>query len=218
MINTIRHKDFFNPIEIDKDIHIIGCGAVGSHIANFLTRLGVSELHLWDFDTVGDHNIPNQMFREKDIGKTKVDALIEQLKEINSDIIIHAHGKYSEEELKGYVFACVDNIEVRKELYLANEYNAFIDTIFDTRVVLDKGQVYTVPWDDDTEKENLILASDFKHDEVEEKTAACGSKLAVLNTMVMVSNIAVTNFMNRVRKKSTRPFISFNTFDLKISR
>ena len=218
MINLIRHQDFFNPIEIQEEIHIVGTGAVGSHIATFLARLGVESLHLWDFDTVGDHNIPNQMFREIDIGKLKTIALKEQLEEINSDIGVILHGKYNNEELTGYVFACVDNIEIRKELYESNEYNARLKAVFDTRIGLDEGQVFSAQWDNDIHRDNLIAATQFSHDEVKEETTACGSKLAILPTVVLVSNIAVTNFINLLKTNSMKHIITFNSFNLSISR
>ena len=58
-----KHMDFYNPIIDFKDqIHIIGCGAIGSTLAEMLTRMGFQELHLWDFDIVTEHNIANQSF------------------------------------------------------------------------------------------------------------------------------------------------------------
>ena len=217
-MNIIRHQEFFNPLEINNVIHIVGVGAVGSTIATMLTRLGVDALYLWDFDTVGDHNIPNQMFRNKDIGKLKTEALKEQLQEINPDIKVLTRNKYDAEELEGYVFVCVDNIEVRKELYEANEYNPLIKAVFDTRIGLDVGQVYIAKWNNEKEVENLIRASEFSHNEVKEETTACGSKLAILPTVILVSNIAVTNFINLIKTNSTRHLTTFNSFNLTISR
>jgi tRNA A37 threonylcarbamoyladenosine dehydratase len=63
MIDLLRQRDYFNPLNIKKEIHIIGVGAVGSHVAQNLARLGIKALHLWDFDIVTSHNIPNQMFK-----------------------------------------------------------------------------------------------------------------------------------------------------------
>lgn len=41
---------------------------------------------LWDFDTVEAHNIVNQMFRQQDVGKPKVEALKDILMDINPEI------------------------------------------------------------------------------------------------------------------------------------
>ena len=82
-----KSYEFFRPEMLGTSrVHIIGCGAVGSTIAENLCRFGVTQMTLWDFDTVEAHNVANQMFRGVDIGKLKVDALAEMLTEINPDI------------------------------------------------------------------------------------------------------------------------------------
>lgn len=218
MINLIRHQDFFDPVDITHNIHVIGVGAVGSHIATFLTRLGVKSLHIWDFDTVDSHNIPNQMYRESDIGQSKVDALAEQLLGINSELKIHIHHKYQDETLSGYLFIAVDNIELRHKIYTQHEFIAGVKAVFDTRIGLDIGQVFSADWTKDEHVQNIIAASTFTHEEVEEETTACGTKLAVLPTVILAANTAVTNFINFHKTSALKTFISFNSFDLKISQ
>ena len=39
-MNLNKHREFFDPEQFDDAIHIIGCGAVGSTIAEQLARLG----------------------------------------------------------------------------------------------------------------------------------------------------------------------------------
>lgn len=46
----------------------IGCGSVGSNIAQTLARCGVTNMTLWDFDDVETKNIVNQDYFEDDIG------------------------------------------------------------------------------------------------------------------------------------------------------
>ena len=52
MIDLNKSRDFFDPSKIKMPVHIIGCGAIGSHLAETLARLGVTDIHLWDTDTV----------------------------------------------------------------------------------------------------------------------------------------------------------------------
>ena len=78
-----KSYEFFQPEKDNSRIHIVGCGSVGSTVAENLVRCGVTNLTLWDFDHVEAHNIVNQMFRQKDIGKPKVEALADILTEIN---------------------------------------------------------------------------------------------------------------------------------------
>ena len=74
MMDLSKSYDFFQPDKDDARIHIVGCGSVGSTIAENLARCGVTKMTLWDFDKVEAHNIVNQMFRQQDVGKLKVDA------------------------------------------------------------------------------------------------------------------------------------------------
>ena len=82
-----KSYEFFQPEKDDARIHIIGCGSVGSTIAENLARCGVTKMTLWDFDRVEPHNICNQMFRQQDVGKLKVEALKDILTDINPDIV-----------------------------------------------------------------------------------------------------------------------------------
>src|SRR5690554_7355564 len=40
-----------------------------------LAKLGITNITVWDFDVVEEHNVPNQLFGLNDIGKPKVEAL-----------------------------------------------------------------------------------------------------------------------------------------------
>jgi sulfur carrier protein ThiS adenylyltransferase len=67
-------------------IGIAGCGGLGSNVAVMLTRAGIGELILVDFDKVELSNLNRQHFFLSDIGKIKVEALSCHLKNINPDI------------------------------------------------------------------------------------------------------------------------------------
>ena len=69
-----KSYDFFQPEKHNDRIHIIGCGSVGSTVAENLARSGVTKMTLWDFDMVEPKNIANQMFIQADIGKPKVEV------------------------------------------------------------------------------------------------------------------------------------------------
>ena len=60
----------------DKKIAIIGCGGLGSTLAQALGTSGIGEIHLVDFDTVSNHNIHRQIaFTLEDEGKNKAEAI-----------------------------------------------------------------------------------------------------------------------------------------------
>lgn len=69
----------------EKKIVILGCGAVGSHIAEILVRAGILNFILVDYKTVSENHLARHIFvRQEDIGKSKVSALKNYLENINS--------------------------------------------------------------------------------------------------------------------------------------
>ncbi|HHJ98641.1 MAG TPA: sulfur carrier protein ThiS adenylyltransferase ThiF [Actinobacteria bacterium] len=67
-------------------VAIIGCGGLGSNVAEMLARSGVGRLTLVDFDTVDERNLNRQFFFRDQIGMPKVIALAENLQRIRSDV------------------------------------------------------------------------------------------------------------------------------------
>ena len=158
-MDITKHMDFYNPMTEFKDqIHIIGCGAIGSTLAEMLTRMGFQELHLWDFDIVTAHNIANQMFNSKDIGQLKTFCIAYHCKLINPDIIIFKHDKgWNGQPLKGYVFLAVDNIDLRRQIATDNKYNQQIKGMFDFRMRFSDAQHYGANWHDPKAVEAFIV-------------------------------------------------------------
>lgn len=58
---------------------IVGCGAVGSHLAETLARMGYRNFVLIDHDRVDVDNLGSQAYSVSDQGNTKVDALAYRL-------------------------------------------------------------------------------------------------------------------------------------------
>lgn len=64
---------------------IIGCGSVGSYVANIFARTGVGQFVLVDPDAVESHNVSRSLFSAGDVGSSKVEALSRSISSINSD-------------------------------------------------------------------------------------------------------------------------------------
>ncbi len=68
---------------------IVGCGALGTTIANHLVRSGVGFIRIADRDIVEGSNLQRQtLFTEEDIGFPKAIVAAHQLEKINSSVII----------------------------------------------------------------------------------------------------------------------------------
>jgi hypothetical protein len=69
-----------------KNIAVVGCGSVGSYIADKLARCGIKQFTLIDPDVVEWPNLSRTVFGHNDIGSFKVNALSQHLKNIFPDI------------------------------------------------------------------------------------------------------------------------------------
>jgi adenylyltransferase/sulfurtransferase len=111
-----------------KSATVIGCGALGSHIASHLVRAGVGRVVLVDRDFVEWHNLPRQaLYDEADAeeGVPKAVAAAKRLRRINSAVEIREHvADVNADTVEGLIADAdvvldgADNFEVR---YLLNE-------------------------------------------------------------------------------------------------
>lgn len=206
MIDLSKVYEYFQPEKHNEKIHIVGCGSVGSTVAENLARCGLTKFTLWDFDEVEEHNIVNQMFFGDDVGKSKVEALADTLCRINPDIKNDIKLKpdgWDGQQLSGYVFLCVDNIDIRREIVKKHFDNPNVKFMTDFRTRLEDAQMYAADWSNYEEKQNLLNTMNFSQEESMEETpvSACGVTLGVCPTVRVICGFGVANFMNFCNKK-----------------
>lgn len=220
-MDLTKSIEYFNPIDVKERIHIIGCGSVGSTIAENLARLGLTKFTLYDFDKVEARNLANQMFVASDVGTPKVEAVKRLIVSINpmaeSDIIIKPEG-YKSNRLSGYVFLCVDNIDLRREIATSNAGNSSIKAMFDFRTRLEDAQHYAARWDNLDDIKNFINSMQFSHEEAREQSpvTACNVEMGVASTVRIVCAVGVSNFMNLVRTGEIKQIIVIDAFKFTI--
>lgn len=90
------------------NVGIAGLGGLGSAVAIALARIGIGKLVLADFDVVEPSNLNRQQFFVDQIGRTKVDALTENLNRINPYVEIEGHEVVLTPENVPTVFGDVD--------------------------------------------------------------------------------------------------------------
>ena len=215
-MNISKSADFFNPTEITEKIHIIGCGAVGSTLAEMLVRMGCSNLVLYDFDIVTPHNMANQMFFNKHIDLPKLDALSEILININPDVelTLIKEGWKPNTKLDGYVFLAVDDIALRRNIVEENIMNGNITAMFDFRMGLDSGEHFAADWQSTKDKTDLLAGMQFTTEEAAENTPrnACGTSLNIISTVRTLVSYGITNFikMYKSNKQDFKHIIMIN--------
>ncbi len=135
MLDRYSRQTLFGPIgkQGQERLHaasatIIGCGALGTVLANNLCRAGVGRLVIADRDYVETSNLQRQiLFDEEDVTRhlPKAIAASEKLRRINSDVRvealvedIHADGIESLVRESDIILDATDNFETR---YLLND-------------------------------------------------------------------------------------------------
>ena len=216
-LNLSKSYDFFKPEKYKNRIHIVGCGSVGSTVAENLARCGVVNMTLWDFDVVEPKNLANQMFRQRDVGKPKTEALRSLLSEINPDInekVKLQSSGWDGQKLSGFVFLCVDNIDLRRRIVEQHMSNTFVMAMFDFRTRLEDAQHYAADWSDLKMKEDFLASMQFTHEEAAAATpvSACGTVLSVCPTIRTICAYGVANFMNFWNERGLKKFIMVDAF------
>ena len=220
-MDLTKSYEFYQPEKCKGEKWIIGCGAIGSTIAENLVRLGHTDIVLCDFDTVEEKNIANQMFRSVDINKPKVEALKEILCEVNPElektIRLEPEG-YTDQKLSGYIFLAVDSIKTRREIVESLKINMSVKGIFDFRMRLTDAQHYAADWNDLEMRDNLLESMNFTDEEAIADTpvSACNQMLSVAPTIRTICAFGISNFMNFAQGKGIKKLILIDAFNYTI--
>lgn len=213
-----KSYEFFQPEKDDTRIHIVGCGSVGSTIAENLARCGVKNMTLWDFDIVESHNIVNQMFTQNHVGKLKVEALKDILTDINPEIVDGIELKpegWKGKLMSGYIFLCVDSIELRREIVEKHLDSPYVKAVFDFRTLLEGAQHYAADWSNFKMKKDLLNSMQFSHEEAKDETpvSACGVTLGVATTVRLICALGVNNYINFVKGNGIKKLVIIDGFN-----
>ena len=99
-----------------------------------LQKLGIPEIIVWDGDKVEIHNVPSQLFRTKDIGQNKSEALLGSLEGMGEEDIIPVQNFWDGEPLEGIVISAVDTMEVRKKIWESIKFKPSVPLFIDGRI------------------------------------------------------------------------------------
>ena len=122
-IGTIGQKKIIN-----SKVLIIGAGGLGCPVADLLTRSGIGEIGIVDYDKVSLSNIHRQtLYTLKDINKYKVQIIKKKLKSINNQVKINIYNKkVSEKNLNNIINkydVVVDGSDNFQTKFLLNKFS-----------------------------------------------------------------------------------------------
>lgn len=112
-----------------KRVLVVGCGGLGGHIIDQLSRIGIGSLRVVDGDVFEETNLNRQLLSSVPLlGVSKAMAAADHIRRVNPDIAVEAVENYlTEENASELVAGCdmvldaLDNIESRKILAAACE-------------------------------------------------------------------------------------------------
>lgn len=186
-LDTTRHLDVINPAKFDKQITIIGAGAVGSNVANQIARLGLKAT-LYDMDNFEPHNVPNQFCMMQHVGQNKAQAVAAFINEgLRGEYITPVTERCDTlDNIPGFVFLLVDTMEDRKKLAETARYTQS-QVIIETRMGAFRGDRFV-----------FRPATQLKEwmeywfdDDAPAEVSSCGGTLSVGSTAAAVASYAV---------------------------
>lgn len=172
-------------------ITVVGAGGIGSFLVLTLAKMGFTQIDVWDFDKVEEHNLPNQFYREQDIGQFKVVALADIVHQFTGTRI-HAHTEAWTADHEDYVptdvlIAAVDSMEVRSALYNHAHGDNCIAWFLDGRMGGTQIEVYTVSME--SIKDGIMYESRLWTD-AETAPLRCTMKATMFTVLTIASFIS----------------------------
>lgn len=213
-----KQSELINTAEFDMPIHVIGAGALGSWLAFFLLKMGFNNVNVYDFDKVEEHNLPNQMFREEDIGKYKVLALqgiYNDFFDDGSNFRLFSNIKKITEgeakKLDGIVFCCVDSMRARKYIYENCYKDGDAELFIEGRIGLFGAYIYSLydkNIDQNTKYERTL------YDDEEAEVSACGISQTALPSAVNCASLMLMSMISLHRGNAVKWELRYQMPDL----
>ncbi len=205
-----RQAKLLDPSSIgNRSISIIGAGATGSHVALILAMMGWGNktqgqgiLKIFDGDTVAEHNICNQIFYKSHVGKSKVEAIREIIRErFGFEIEAYSEMVTNQVTVKAsYIFLLTDTMASRKEIFekvISTSFNT--DLVIETRMGLRSGRIYCF------NPNNTEHAEEWKktlYSDEEAEVSACGTSSSIASTAIFIASLAVGKVVQNFNQRN----------------
>ena len=185
----LRNKDLISQKRLTS-VSIIGAGGVGSALVIGAAMMGFKRIHIWDFDTLEDHNLSTTMYPETCLGLNTGDAAQEMGLLFNKEVKVIPHNIAWDEscELKDVVFMAPDNMEIRFRVHNIWKKKPTRKALIDMRMGALTSEVITV------DKHNDSFMSTWKpSDQIADEP--CTAKHTIFTAM-NVSSVGLSQAFN----------------------
>lgn len=193
-LDVRRHLELFDPYTFDTPVTVIGAGATGSWLTLCLAKLGITNITVWDFDRVEEHNIPNQFYSLDKVGEPKVDALKNMVKYDTGADIKAMCRRFTNQRLNGIVFLMVDSMQARKDIWENSiKMKPNVKLLVEPRMGLNEGRIYNV---DPLDLNHIKKYEACWYSDDEAEVSACGTSQTVITTAMTVASMCVRQLLN----------------------
>lgn len=190
-------------------VAVLGAGGVGSHLTFGLSRLGIKQIFIIDFDEFAVENFAGQLFLKDTLGNKKVSSVKGFCESVNSNLpnIIDVPSYFDDIEIScDVIFSCVDSMAGRKiafDKFLANPYQKLF---VDARLNAEFLQIFTIDKSNESNVQRYQTEFLFRDEDVED--AICTFKQTTHFAQIisgMMVNVFTNWCDNQNRKEMNKP-------------
>jgi hypothetical protein len=191
-----RQLGIIEPQKLKIPITIIGAGSIGSITTMILSKMGCNDISVYDFDTIEDHNMPNQFYKMSDLGRPKVEALKDIVKEFSGFDLKAYNEKFDYKNYGKITISAVDTMSVRRDIFEKSLMNIRSEFLIDGRMGGEYLRLYALNTKD-LDSRNKYQATLYSDEEASEEK--CTEKTIVYNVSFIGSMIGsyVKKYVNR---------------------
>ncbi len=187
----LRQLDIADPSQFkDKPITVIGAGGIGAATVIALAKTGFENITVYDFDTVEEHNLPNQLLplwvgNQDTLAWKKTTALFHLVHDLAGITITNKHEKFVDQPLGEIVISAVDSLDARRAIW--EQVQESMDTLFliDGRMAITSMDIYCV---DMMSEEPVARYEESLAGEAED--LPCTARATMFNSMIIAGHIA----------------------------
>jgi hypothetical protein len=208
-LSLVRQADILPSEKTKQKINVIGAGAIGSFTVLALAKMGFSDITVWDADKVSEENLNSQFYRFSDIGKLKVDALREIVRDFAGVELKVFPQFWLTGPLDGIVISAVDSMGVRKAIFDAQRLNPACKWILDPRMSAESAALYKVRPMSGEESEQYTRTLYSDQDAIQER---CTAK-ATMYTVNLIAGYTAKLVKDLVTSGECIPFLQWGIKD-----
>jgi molybdopterin/thiamine biosynthesis adenylyltransferase len=183
-----------------RQISLGGAGGISSWAYLLLARSNDHYIILVDPDIVEEHNLGGQFFKNRMVGRTKVEALTQSVKEFSYPppkvtIVSKPIQEVTLFNTSDYIITGFDNMEARKYAYEKWKQNPNRKLFIDGRLLAEQFEVYFVTPDREEEYEKTLF------DSSEESQASCTYK-STSHFAAMIAGVIVQGLNSQLANEA----------------